>query len=277
MTAARRPNPMIRPAGFTLLELLIAITILSIITTIVYATFVSVTDTMAAAREDSERLHLRLVLHDYFNTALAGLSADSACLSEARALEGKSENGSTGPADSLAFTAAIPDAGPGALPGMIKLITFEVVSDQDVPQDAVVYTLDTAQPCMNLLISEQSLQAAGGLEGAMSGTDQLSVLTRAIPVVFFDVLYYDGLSDEWKEEWNSLDEGRLPWAIWVRAKLPDPADAVYPSDPDAADVDVIVSVAQGMGTEVGFLDFNHMMLTSEFESDSRKNAGKKEQ
>nr|MBP9004343.1 prepilin-type N-terminal cleavage/methylation domain-containing protein [Candidatus Hydrogenedentota bacterium] len=92
-----------RAGGFTLLELLIAITILSIITTIVYATFVSVTDTMDAAREDAERLHLRLVLHDYLSTVLAGLSADSACLDEARALEGISANGPTGPGDSHAF------------------------------------------------------------------------------------------------------------------------------------------------------------------------------
>ncbi|HOV61556.1 MAG TPA: prepilin-type N-terminal cleavage/methylation domain-containing protein [Candidatus Hydrogenedentes bacterium] len=258
-----------RAGGFTLLELLIAITILSIITTIVYATFVSVTDTMDAAREDAERLHLRLVLHDYLSTVLAGLSADSACLDEARALEGKSENGPTGPGNSLAFTSATPDTGPGALPGMIKLVTLEVVSDQDVPQDAVVYALDTDQPHGNLLISEQSLQASSGLEGAVSGTDKLPVISRAIPIVFFDALYYDGLSDEWKEEWNSLDEGRLPWAIWIRIKLPDPTNATYPSNPDAADVDVIVPVAQGVGTEVGFLDFNHMILTSTSGLDSR--------
>lgn len=274
MTTARHPYRIVLASGFTLLELLIAITILSIVTTIVYATFVSVTDTMAAAREDAERLHLRLVLHDYFSTALAGLSADAACLSEARALEGKSENGSTGPADSLVFTANIPDTGPGSLPGMIRLVSFEVVSDQDVPQDAVVYAIDSAQPVMNLLISEQPLQASGGLEGALSGTDQLPVLSRSIPVVFFDVLYYDGLSDEWKEEWNSLDEGRLPWAVWVRAKLPDPVDAAYPSNPDAADVDVIVPVAQGMGTEVGFLDFNRLTLTSELGLDSRERSSK---
>ena len=157
---------------------------------------------------------------------------------------------------------------------MIRLVSFEAVSDQDVPQDAVVYAIDSVQPVMNLLISEQPLQASSGLEGALSGTDQLPVLSRSIPVVFFDVLYYDGLSDEWKEEWNSLDEGRLPWAVWVRAKLPDPVDAAYPSNPDAADVDVIVPVAQGMGTEVGFLDFNRLTLTSELGLDSRERSSK---
>ncbi|HPU96561.1 MAG TPA: prepilin-type N-terminal cleavage/methylation domain-containing protein [Candidatus Hydrogenedentes bacterium] len=272
--SARAISPV---KGFTLLELLIAITILAIITGIVYAVFSSVTETMAAAREDADRLQVRLALHRYLAAALEGISADSACLDESRAFEGKSEDGPAGPADSLVFTAGIPETGPGALPGMIKLISFEVVSDQDVPQDALVYQVDTDQPCMTLLISEQPLAASSGLEGAISGTDQLPIVSRAIPVTLFDVLYYDGLSDEWTEEWNSLDEGRLPWAVWVRAKLPDPVDAAYPSSPDAADVDVIVPVAQGMGTEVGFLDFNRIMLTSEFGTDQRDRAGKKKE
>jgi len=82
------------------------------------------------------------------------------------------------------------------------------------------------------------------------------------------VLYFDGLSQEWKEDWDSLSEQRLPWAVWVRVNFPRSeeeraADNAAGVDlTETPDVDVMASIATGAGLEGPFLDFNHARLNS---------------
>ena len=91
---------------------------------------------------------------------------------------------------------------------------------------------------------------------------------RAIPIASFDVQYYDGVSQEWKKDWDSLNEQRLPWAVWVRVNLPrsEQERAEIGSggsdQGESADIDVMMPIATGAGIDGPFLDFNHARLDS---------------
>lgn len=255
--------------GFTLLELLVAMLVLVVITTMVHATFASVTDTMAAARDESDRLLVRQALHRSLKTNLASVYADQACLMSEFAFLGETGDGAFGPADTLRFVAALPMPGAYALPGEMKVVEYAVVPESDLDWAAMGYPGDPERPAMALVISEYPVQRQDDLGGDLSGTAELPVSERAVPVASFDVQYFDGLTEEWLEAWDSLAEQRLPWAVWVRVYFPrgDGEPPPAQGDFDAADLDVMIPLAPGAGLTEPFPDQNHMRAVDWAETD----------
>jgi prepilin-type N-terminal cleavage/methylation domain-containing protein len=258
-----------RARGFTLLELLVAISVLTVIVGIVFATFASVTDTMAIARDNADRMGYRMALRRNLTENLGAVYADAAGKREEFQLAGTDESGSYGPADTLRFCTSLPMPGAYALPGVMKVVQYSMVSSSEVDASATGYPGDDPErPGMALQITESPLAYEEGIEGAVSGSDQLPLVQLAIPVASFDVLYFDGLSQEWKQDWDSLSEQRLPWAVWVRVNFPRSeeeraADSAAGVDlTETPDVEVMASIATGAGVEGPFLDFNHARLDS---------------
>lgn len=258
-----------RTRGFTLLELLVATSVMTVAVGIVYATFASVTDTMAATRDNADRMIQKMTLHRNLTDNLGAVYGDSAGVREEFQLVGTDESGQYGPSDTLRFCTSLPMPGAYALPGVMKVVEYKVVSPSDVDAAATGFPgNDPERPGMALQITESPLAYENGVQGAVSGSDQLPMVQRAIPVASFDVLYYDGLSQEWKKEWDSLSEQRLPWAVWVRVNFPRSeeergADNAAGVDlTDSADVDVMMSIATGAGLEGPFLDLNHLRVDS---------------
>ncbi len=258
---------MRRARGFTLLELLVAISVLTLVVGIVYATFASVTDSMAMARDSADRMSYRMALRRNLTENLGAVYADAAGNREEFQLVGTDESGQYGPADTLRFCTSLPMPGAYALPGVMKLVQYRLVASSDVDAAATGYPGDDPErPGMALQITESPLAYEEGVEGAVSGSDQLPMVQRAIPVASFDVLYFDGLSQEWKQDWDSLSEQRLPWAVWVRVNFPrseeeratDSAAGVDLTE--TPDVEVMASIATGAGVQGPFLDLNHARL-----------------
>lgn len=242
--------------GFTLLELLVAVTVLTVIVGIVGATFTSVTDSMAIARDSADRLLFRQTLRENLSQNLGAFYCDSACLRAEYALAGGNEDGNLGPADTLRFCTSLPMPGALSLPGVSKSVEYSLIPENEIDTDTTSYPGgDPDRPGMALLMVERPVAADEGLEGAISGADSIPAVQRAVPAASLDVLYLDGDTQEWVEEWDSLSERRLPWAVWVRVNFPRNADDP-PADPDSPDLEVMAPLMMGAGTEGPFIDFN---------------------
>jgi len=259
----------VRARGFTLLELLVATTVMMVAVGIVYSTFASVTETMAATRDSADRMMQEMALHRNLSDNLGAVYADAIGIREEFELLGTDESGQYGPSDKLRFCTSLPMPGGYALPGVMKVVEYRVVSPSDIDAAATGYPGDDpSRPGMALEITESPLAHEEGVQGAVSGSDQLPKVQRAIPIASFDVQYYDGLSQEWKKDWDSLSEQRLPWAVWVRVNFPRSEEeraAVSSSGAnlaDTADVDVMMPIATGAGVSGPFLDLNHAKLDS---------------
>ncbi len=256
--------------GFTLLELLVAVSVMTVAVGIVYATFASVIDTMAMTRENADRMLQQMALHRNLTDSLCAIYADAAGVREEFQLVGTDGSGQYGPADSLRFCTSLPMPGAYALPGVMKVVEYKVVSPSDIDAAATGYSgSDPSRPGMALQITESPLAYEDGVQGSVSGSDQLPMVKRAIPIASFDVQYYDGTTQEWTKEWDSLSEQRLPWAVWVRVNFPRSEEeraadnAAGVDRDDAADVDVMMTVATGAGLQGPFLDLNHLRVDSD--------------
>jgi prepilin-type N-terminal cleavage/methylation domain-containing protein len=260
-----------RKQGFTLLELLVAMLVLVVITIMVHMTFASVTDTMAAARDESDRLLVRQALHRSLKMNLASVYADQSCLMSEFAFLGETGDGAFGPADTLRFVAALPMPGAYALPGEMKVVEYALVPESDLDWAAMGYPGDPERPAMALVISEYPVQRQDDLGGDLSGTAELPVSERAVPVASFDVQFFDGMTEEWLTDWDSLAEQRLPWAVWVRVNFPRGTEEAPPVQEDggfeAADLDVMIPLAPGAGLTEPFPDKNHMRAVDWAETD----------
>lgn len=258
-----------RARGFTLLELLVAMSVMTVAVGIVFATFASVTDTMAIARDNADRMGYRMALRRNLTENLGAVYADATGSREEFQLVGTDESGQYGPADKLRFCTSLPMPGAYALPGVMKVVEYGLVSSSDIDTASTGYPGDDPERAgMALQITESPLAYQEGIQGAVSGSDQLPKVQRAIPVASFDVLYFDGLSQEWRQDWDSLSEQRLPWAVWVRVNFPRSeeeraADSAAGVDlTETPDIDVMASIATGAGVQGPFLDFNHARLDS---------------
>ena len=266
-----------RTLGFTLLELLVAISVLTVAMGVVYATFASVTDTMAMARDNADRLAYRLALRRNLSENLGAIYADAAGVRPELQFSGTDESGQYGPADQLRFCTSLPMPGAYALPGVMKTVEYRLTSSSDIDAAATGYPGDDPErPGMALLVTEKPLAYEEGVEGAVSGSDQLPSVQFAVPVASFDVLYFDGLSQEWRQDWDSLSEQRLPWAVWVRVNFPRSeeeraADNAAGVDlTETPDIDFMTAVAPGAGVEGPFLDLNHARMDSSASGDMSK-------
>ena len=114
-------------AGFTLMEILVAITLLAVILSIVTTSFVSVMNTTEMARTNARDLYAKQRLRDHFMKNLV-----SVCAQADYAFTGTNEEGIYGPADTLEYCTVATAGGGLALPGTTRVISYAVVEAQDI-------------------------------------------------------------------------------------------------------------------------------------------------
>lgn len=238
--------------GFTLIELMVAVTILSVVIAIVYASFSSVADATEAARQAAARLRMeqrlaRSFVHNLtqaqegwlpgaaFREASLGVEdvgeAEPAPGESRYWFEGRDQEGPNNvPADSFSFATTTRIARNLALPGFLKQVTYQVVEqDSESTEPGFVGALPTLEDTTLLLVVTeipivghpddfgQALQSAGldraGLAAAARSAGFDSI-SWSIPVRSMNVRYFDG--KEWRDAWDSRAEGRLPWSVDIR-------------------------------------------------------------
>lgn len=221
-------------AGFTLLEVMIALAITAIVCGIVYASFYSVTESTVHARLAAEQTKLKQFVSRSLRANLDQVAqgwlpgaADRVQANEDEDVSaitfgfvGEDERGSAGPADSLEFVTMAPLAGAVVLPGMLKRVNYAVVEDDGGEPDHVLGSYDPDDPPAAFLeVTETPVFAmAAGEKGKQDHMAERAIegesISWLLPIRSLDIRYFDG--EEWADKWDGDDEERLPWAVDVR-------------------------------------------------------------
>ena len=263
---------MQRARGFTLLELMVSLSILTVIMLIIYVSFSTVVSATDVARGVAEDLRMKLFLSKQFRHVLPAVHADMGVQIASYEFVGENESGAFGPADKLKFCVGLPLLGGKSLPGLYKIVNFEVV-DANEPEEGDALTGVTTnfeagsedeQPNIMLRYTEEPLVVdVLGEDDSLFGEfdfEEGEYASWSVPVRSVDFTYFDG--EEWIEDWNSIDLGLLPWAVRVRINFQkDEADldilrdlgADLEEDPD---FELIVLLPSGAGTVEPFIPLN---------------------
>ena len=222
--------------GFTLLEVLVAMSILIVIVAVVYASFASVADTISVARVRTEEMRLRQFLERSLRTNLTSVYIDKNYEQQVFQFIGTNDENTVGPRDSLRLVSTNALMGGFALPGDFKEIRYEVYGGEegrlqigvDKEKQDEFYDTDLTPDQAKLEATETPLLAsnAQAVDADTGNLDLTQTDTRnqdvpvfeapswSVPIRTFDVTYYDGT--DWVEEWDSQINGSLPWCVRVR-------------------------------------------------------------
>ena len=113
--------------GFTLMELMVAVTLLAIVLGMVTTSFVTVTTTMAISREVAEATRFRGHLRRLFTDNLSAVAPNPDL-----GFIGTDDAGGYGPADSLEFVCLAESAGARGLPGVTTYVRFALRDASDL-------------------------------------------------------------------------------------------------------------------------------------------------
>jgi prepilin-type N-terminal cleavage/methylation domain-containing protein len=312
----RARTSVIRPrAGFTLLEVLVAISILVIITSIVYASLSSVVTATEIARVSADEMRMRQFLARGFQLNFSTIVADPVFRDERYVLIGISEKGSRGAMDSVEFASSAPVIGGASPPGAFKRVYYGAVSnspgagDEEGAPVGAMKLESSEQMMLDPTMAEEygtdffgdgggrpntfgrdSSFGAGGLSGRSSrsfgdrglsdrssskrGSDRTSDSSSRrsgkssrkpslpegetgqspgwnVPVDQFDVSFFDGY--EWVEDWDSIEFGRMPWAVRIRLNYAR-SEEEYDADQEAGidrdkdfDFETVLTIPIGAG------------------------------
>jgi prepilin-type N-terminal cleavage/methylation domain-containing protein len=239
----------LRRAGFTLLELLIAMTILAVISTLCYAAFAAVVGSIDTGREVALELRSRQFMQRYFHDSLSSAVYDYRALSPQygprRAewspnapeivFEGVSRSGSYGPADAIRFFSTAPTLGGTGLPGEMKEVQIEFFGPQDSEEaggnvmgfadDDVADRAGRIQiveyPTLNLSTDRFKDTAIRRLTGDGQSSQEAAETPHMFEiegVESFEAKFFDGAN--WLDAWNWDEQGRMmPWAVEIRVVL----------------------------------------------------------
>ncbi len=247
--------------GFTLLELLIALVMLVIIASIVYASFATVAGSVEVSQASAAELRLHQFLVRSFSTNLSSMQVSQDPMF---AFIGEDDTVSTGAADRLTFCSNAPSIGGVSMPGDFKVVQYEIIEEQDSDyedqgEDEDIVTGERIEAQI-LQVIETPMLAGYVDEWAEERdyddefdpeTDYESPMWT-IPVRSFDVSYFDG--EEWADEWDSLERQQLPWSVRIRINFPKPEAVLDEEAADGldeeedADLEMIVPLPRGMGT-----------------------------
>lgn len=259
--------PRKTPHGFTLIELMVAITILALATTLVYEAFVSVTTTTELARDEAARLRERQYIGRSLSENFSAIYTDPACVTPEYALLGEDGSGPVGPGDSISFCTTLPMPGAGGLPGQLRGVSYEVVGPDEVNADLPTAGFSTDPAAANyapayLLITEHPVVLGSDDFNLESDADDELSRVRQVPISSMDILYYDNETEDWVDDWDSIEKTRLPWAIQVLITLARTEDeeAMLGADPNEPDIDMTFMLPLGAGATTQFIDPNHYYL-----------------
>lgn len=180
---------MSRSAGFTLLEVLVAIALASLLVSSLYGVFSVTSDAKQRVEKQAAALHLGRVLIARLNRELLGLTLENP--KEQAALAGGQNS------QGEAYLELITTSSGGPQPGM-RQVAYRLGNDS-----AGQLTLWRAEKGMNS-------RAVADEERLAQGIDQLT----------FN--FFDG--QNWRENWNSQNDGR-PLLVRAAFKLTDTPDA----------------------------------------------------
>ena len=227
-----------------MIEVLVAIAILAGIVLVVYSSFDAVTRTTYLARVVSDEMRMKQFLMRSFAANFASVYADVTLMNEAFLFEGKSGGGPEGPMDSIRFASSAPLMGGMAMPGIFKEVHYGAADSGEQGMTVEALDEDEERDAPHLESSEQLLASVSALtedEGLDTDIDiDLDAAgyespSWSVPIGSFDAAYYDG--EEWVEEWDSVEAGRLPWGVRIRinyvAGSEEEEDAGSAGDEDA--------------------------------------------
>lgn len=250
--------------GFTLIELLVAITILALVTALVYETFASVTTSTEIARVEAARLRERQFIQRNFSENMSAIYSDAACRIPEYALLGEDNAGPAGPGDTITFCTSLPMSGSGALPGQLRGVTYEVVGpdEADAAAPTAGFSIDPTTEDFApayLLITEFPVVLESDGVSVEDAEEEEMTSVRQVPITSLDILYYDGDTEEWVDDWDSAAEERMPWAIQVLVTLARTVDEeeALDADPAEPDIDMTFTLPTGAGTTTPYIDPNH--------------------
>jgi len=247
---------------------MVATAIIALVIALVYASLFAVTDATDLARESAMEMRRRQFLSRSFLTNFSSVFTDEALMDERFAFIGVSESGSGGDMDAVEFCAATPLMGGASPPGAIKRVFYGAVSTndpgmglssfEDEPGDASDapssdMMLQSSESPVVEPFSDEDLGGFGAVPTADLDDDAAdsAAVSWTEPVGSFDVAYFDG--QEWVEEWDSLNLGRLPWCVririnFVRTEEEAEADAeARLSSEEDPDYELIVPIPTGVG------------------------------
>ncbi|GMV91959.1 MAG: hypothetical protein AMXMBFR82_17370 [Candidatus Hydrogenedentota bacterium] len=259
-------------AGFTLIEVLIAISILSVIVLVLYASFSSVTNTMEAARVSSEELRLRMFLQRSFRSNLMSIYTDRTMENEVFRFVGVDDETRDGPNDNLRFVSVNTLMGGKALPGDLKEVRYGTIGGEESEFNPIDFNEDSDSPLDDQLklqaletpifgSNAQELDEETGFlkpseesESSMGigETPTYEAPSWSVPIRTVDFSYFDGL--EWVDEWDSQLVGRIPWCVRVRINFARTEEQLEEEKRERLDIleypdfDMVVPLPPGLGT-----------------------------
>ncbi len=265
--------------GFTLLELLIAFTIMSIIVIIVYLGLDSISKGTDMARLSAEKMRIQRFLVNHLFNSFNSLYIDPSFSGSGYQFVGANESGPYGPADSIRFCTSLPMPGPTALPGIRRVVTY---SFEDTSQTEGVSGFATdiygiannAPQYLTITESPLILDEDGGFS---SDTSSLPINVIKVPLATLDIYYYDPAKKDWVEEWDSQSLQQMPWAVHIIANLFDEYGEVRNTSSDGeGDIDLVIVIPTTVGAIQPMDDPNHFRdVGSLFKMDSNKTQGAK--
>ncbi|HOK08420.1 MAG TPA: prepilin-type N-terminal cleavage/methylation domain-containing protein [Candidatus Hydrogenedens sp.] len=264
--------------GFTLLELLIAFTIMSVIVIIVYLGLDSISKGTDLARLSAEKMRIQRFLVNHFINTFNALYIDPSFSTTGYEFFGKNESGPYGPADSIRFCTSLPMPGPVALPGIRRVVTYSF-EDEGAPEGVSGFATDMYGISNNapqyLVITESPL-VLDEESGISDDMNNLPMNIIRVPLATLDIWYYDPATQDWVEEWDSQSIQQMPWAVHIIANLFNEYGEVNNmGDAQSGDIDLVIVLPTTVGTVQPMDDPNHFRDTgSLFKMDGNKTEGK---
>ena len=183
-----KPRTIIGRAGFTIIELLIAMILVGMVMGIVYSTFISVIISTETANVASEQLYTQSFLTRHLNSHISQASSGwqpgavfRPYSNEATPVTHVMADGTfsfvgedKGNEDSLSFTTSVPMNGVGGLPGYFKQVTYSIVDGESIefPEGSPHAGSVPIGPV--LLITEVPIMSYGGVNEGQLMADRVS-------------------------------------------------------------------------------------------------------
>ncbi len=247
-------------AGFTLIEVLVAISLLAVVVSMVYTSFSSVTTTIGVSRVNAEELRLRQFLERSLQTNFASVYMDQGLGLPGYQFIGLNEDSPGGPVDSIRFASSASMMGGLALPGDLKEVRYEVLGVQGRLEDFSLREEVNEDAGPQLRATETPLAIANlmALSGEVDDPERnaesdlgFEAPTWTVPIRSFDVRYYDGA--DWVDEWDSEVVGRLPWSVHVKINFARTEEQIQQEEDERIDIEedpdfeMVISLPAGMG------------------------------